>query len=202
MTAAALERCARRIALLMVSLDGLERADGATALAASSAARPTARRCPRRRSVVSLDDGTAVVGETEVAVEPGERCCRWWIRLGKSTLVRAIAGLWPWGSGSVIFHPIGDYSCCRTGLRALGTLRRAVAYPARPTTGTPTRSAKPCTRSGSISGGQDRGRRAMGPDTVRRRETAPCLCAAVATQPDIVALDEAHPRSTKRARTR
>ncbi|MDH8447688.1 ATP-binding cassette domain-containing protein, partial [Klebsiella pneumoniae] len=50
---------------------------------------------------VTLNDGTAVVGESEVVIEPGERVLvAGESGSGKSTLVRAIAGLWPWGSGS------------------------------------------------------------------------------------------------------
>jgi putative ATP-binding cassette transporter len=80
---------------------------------------------------VSLDDGTAVVDETEVTVEPGERLLvAGESGSGKSTLVRAIAGLWPWGSGSVDFHP--DRRLFMLPQRPYvpsGTLRRAVAYP-------------------------------------------------------------------------
>jgi vitamin B12/bleomycin/antimicrobial peptide transport system ATP-binding/permease protein len=49
---------------------------------------------------------------------------------GKSTLVRAIAGLWPWGGGSVNFHP--DRRLFMLPQRPYvpsGSLRRAVAYP-------------------------------------------------------------------------
>lgn len=49
---------------------------------------------------------------------------------GKSTLVRAIAGLWPWGGGSVNFH--ADRRLFMLPQRPYipsGTLRRAVAYP-------------------------------------------------------------------------
>ena len=80
---------------------------------------------------VSLDDGTAVVDETEVSIEPGERLLvAGESGSGKSTLVRAIAGLWPWGSGSVNFHP--DRRLFMLPQRPYvpsGTLRRAVAYP-------------------------------------------------------------------------
>ena len=80
---------------------------------------------------MSLDDGTAVVDETEVVVAPGERLLvAGESGSGKSTLVRAIAGLWPWGSGSVNFHP--DRRLFMLPQRPYvpsGTLRRAVAYP-------------------------------------------------------------------------
>ena len=80
---------------------------------------------------VTLDDGTAVVKETEVVIEPGERVLvAGESGSGKSTLVRAIAGLWPWGGGSVNFHP--DRRLFMLPQRPYipsGTLRRAVAYP-------------------------------------------------------------------------
>ena len=80
---------------------------------------------------VSLDDGTAVVDETKVEIEPGERLLvAGESGSGKSTLVRAIAGLWPWGGGSVNFHP--DRRMFMLPQRPYvpsGSLRRAVAYP-------------------------------------------------------------------------
>jgi putative ATP-binding cassette transporter len=50
---------------------------------------------------------------------------------GKSTLVRAIAGLWPWGGGSVSFHPDRRlFMLPQKPYVPSGTLRRAAAYPA------------------------------------------------------------------------
>jgi putative ATP-binding cassette transporter len=81
---------------------------------------------------VTLDDGTAVVKETEVVIEPGERVLvSGESGSGKSTLVRAIAGLWPWGSGSVNFHPHKQlFMLPQRPYVPSGTLRRATAYPA------------------------------------------------------------------------
>jgi putative ATP-binding cassette transporter len=81
---------------------------------------------------VTLDDGTAVVGETEVVIEPGERLLvAGESGTGKSTLVRAIAGLWPWGGGSVNFHPDRRlFMLPQKPYVPSGTLRRAAAYPA------------------------------------------------------------------------
>ncbi|TGP66963.1 ABC transporter ATP-binding protein/permease, partial [bacterium M00.F.Ca.ET.227.01.1.1] len=48
-----------------------------------------------------------------------------------STLVRAVAGLWPWGGGSVNFHPGRRlFMLPQRPYIPTGTLRRAVAYPA------------------------------------------------------------------------
>jgi vitamin B12/bleomycin/antimicrobial peptide transport system ATP-binding/permease protein len=51
---------------------------------------------------------------------------------GKSTLVRAIAGLWPWGSGEILLKFEGLFLMPQKPYVPLGTLRRAVAYPLSP----------------------------------------------------------------------
>lgn len=124
--------CARRIASLMMSLDGLERAeqgDGLGRIKRGETGNDTM--LEMKDLSVTLDDGTAVVGETEVAIEPGERLLvAGESGTGKSTLVRAIAGLWPWGGGSVNFH--ADRRLFMLPQRPYvpsGSLRRAVAYP-------------------------------------------------------------------------
>jgi putative ATP-binding cassette transporter len=124
--------CARRIASLMLSLDGLERAEGSDGFGRIKQGQIEGEAMLTLKDLsVSLDDGTAVVDETEVVVEPGERLLvAGESGSGKSTLVRAIAGLWPWGSGSVNFHP--DRRLFMLPQRPYvpsGTLRRAVAYP-------------------------------------------------------------------------
>ena len=124
--------CARRIASLMMSLDGLERAEQGDGLGRIKRGETSNEAMLEMKDLsVTLDDGTAVVGETEVVVEAGERLLvAGESSTGKSTLVRAIAGLWPWGGGSVNFHP--DRRLFMLPQRPYvpsGTLRRAVAYP-------------------------------------------------------------------------
>lgn len=124
--------CARRIASLMMSLDGLERAEQGDGLGRINRSETSSETMLELKDLsVTLDDGTAVVGETEVAIEPGERLLvAGESGTGKSTLVRAIAGLWPWGGGSVNFHP--DRRLFMLPQRPYvpsGSLRRAVAYP-------------------------------------------------------------------------
>ncbi|MGL9619261.1 ABC transporter ATP-binding protein/permease [Bradyrhizobium sp. U531] len=124
--------CARRIASLMMSLDGLERAEQGDGLGRIKRGETSNETMLELKDLsVTLDDGTAVVGETEVAIEPGERLLvAGESGTGKSTLVRAIAGLWPWGGGSVNFH--ADRRLFMLPQRPYvpsGSLRRAVAYP-------------------------------------------------------------------------
>ncbi|MBY5395959.1 ABC transporter ATP-binding protein/permease [Rhizobium leguminosarum] len=124
--------CARRIASLMMSLDGLERAEQSDSLGRIKHGETEGEAMLSLNDLsVSLDDGTAVVTETRVEIEPGERVLvSGESGSGKSTLVRAISGLWPWGSGSVNFH--ADRQLFMLPQRPYipsGTLRRAVAYP-------------------------------------------------------------------------
>jgi putative ATP-binding cassette transporter len=124
---------ARRIASLMMSLDGLERAETGEGLNRIKRGETEGNTMLRLNDLsVTLDDGTAVVGEAEILIEPGE-----WVLVsgesgtGKSTLVRAIAGLWPWGGGSVDFHADRRlFMLPQKPYVPSGTLRRAAAYPA------------------------------------------------------------------------
>jgi putative ATP-binding cassette transporter len=124
--------CARRIASLMMSLDALERAELGDGIGRIKHGETEGTAMLSLNDLsVTLDDGTAVVDETEVVIEPGERLLvAGESGTGKSTLVRAIAGLWPWGGGSINFHP--DRRLFMLPQRPYvpsGTLRRAVAYP-------------------------------------------------------------------------
>jgi putative ATP-binding cassette transporter len=74
---------------------------------------------------VSLPDGNLELGPGErllITGGPGS---------GKSMLFRAIAGLWPWGSGTVLLPPAGQLLFLpQRPYLPLGSLRQAVAYPA------------------------------------------------------------------------
>lgn len=125
--------CARRISSLMMSLDGLERAERGDGIGRITRGETTGDTMLSLHNLsVTLDDGTAVVGDAEVAIEPGERLLvAGESGTGKSTLVRAIAGLWPWGGGSINFHPDRRlFMLPQKPYVPSGTLRRAAAYPA------------------------------------------------------------------------
>ncbi|RTL54697.1 MAG: ABC transporter ATP-binding protein/permease [Bradyrhizobiaceae bacterium] len=124
---------ARRIASLMMSLDGLERAETGEGKNRIDRGETDDDAMMKLNDLsVALNDGTAVVGETEVVIEPGERVLvAGESGSGKSTLVRAIAGLWPWGGGSVDIHPDRRlFMLPQKPYIPVGTLRRAAAYPA------------------------------------------------------------------------
>lgn len=124
---------ARRIASLMMSLDGLERAETGEGLNRIKRGETNGNTMLRLNDLsVTLDDGTAVIGEAEILIEPGERVLvSGESGTGKSILVRAIAGLWPWGSGSVDFHVDRRlFMLPQKPYVPSGTLRRAAAYPA------------------------------------------------------------------------
>jgi putative ATP-binding cassette transporter len=124
--------CARRIASLMMSLDGLERAEQGEGFGRIKRGETQGEAMLELKELsVTLGDGTAVVDETEVVIEPGERLLvAGESGSGKSTLVRAIAGLWPWGAGAVNLHPDRRlFMLPQKPYVPSGTLRRAVAYP-------------------------------------------------------------------------
>ncbi len=121
---------ARRVASLLVSLDALASAEKAGVGHISRGVTEGAALHLRDLSVTT-DDGTSVVNDTEVAIHPGEKVLVVGESgTGKSTLVRAIAGLWPWGQGKILFaHGTKMFLLPQRTYVPVGTLRRAVTYP-------------------------------------------------------------------------
>jgi len=85
---------------------------------------------------VAFSDGSVVIAEATAEVRAGERVLvKGESGTGKSTLFRAFAGIWPWGSGEIhmppreatMFMPQRPYL-------PLGTLRGALSYPDSPET--------------------------------------------------------------------
>jgi vitamin B12/bleomycin/antimicrobial peptide transport system ATP-binding/permease protein len=124
---------ARRLASLLVSLDHLERADREETTG-RIVRRQTEDGALRLRNLsVTLNDGSAVVNEADVAITPGEKVLVVGESgTGKSTLVRAIAGLWPWGGGEILIKFEGLFLMPQQPYVPLGTLRRAATYPLSP----------------------------------------------------------------------
>ena len=121
---------ARRVASLLVSLDQLDEAEasGINQIERGETERDAMR---LENLSVTLDDGTVVVNEAEVDIEPGEKVLVVGESgSGKSSLVRAIAGLWPWGDGRILLKAGAKILMLpQRPYIPLGTLRRAVTYP-------------------------------------------------------------------------
>jgi putative ATP-binding cassette transporter len=122
-----------RLASLLVSLDRLDGAGGDDTNA-RIVRKPAEDGALRLRDLsVTLDDGTAVVNEADIEIAPGEKVLVVGESgTGKSTLVRTIAGLWPWGTGEVGVNTDGLSLMPQRPYVPLGTLRRAVTYPLAP----------------------------------------------------------------------
>jgi putative ATP-binding cassette transporter len=84
---------------------------------------------------VLLADGRVIISDATEEVQPGERVLIVGESgAGKSTLFRALAGLWPWGSGTIRFpDPASMMFMPQRPYIPLGTLRAALTYPDRPT---------------------------------------------------------------------
>ncbi len=126
---------ARRLASLLVSLDHLERADREETTGRIGRRQTEDGALRLRNLSVTLNDGSAVVNEADVAITPGEKVLVVGESgTGKSTLVRAIAGLWPWGGGEILIKFEGMFLMPQQPYVPLGTLRRAATYPLSPET--------------------------------------------------------------------
>ena len=83
---------------------------------------------------VHVADGKVVIEEATAEIKAGERVLIVGESgTGKSTLFRAMAGLWPWGTGRILLPPRGTMMFMpQRPYMPLGTLRAAIAYPAAP----------------------------------------------------------------------
>ncbi len=73
---------------------------------------------------VMIDEADTIIGEGEKVLLMGES------GTGKSTLIRAVAGLWPWGSGRVLLPPEAKVAFLpQRPYMPLGTLRQVLCYP-------------------------------------------------------------------------
>jgi len=118
----------RRVASLLTALDALEKLEQARPVRILTQEPMTAALTLRGVSV-HLGDGLPLVDAIDAKVRGGEK-----VLLvgdsgtGKSALVRALAGVWPWSRGEVVRAPTADI--CVIPQRPYvpsGSLRRAVA---------------------------------------------------------------------------
>jgi putative ATP-binding cassette transporter len=84
--------------------------------------------------MVKLHNGRQLITDADLTVAPGEMVLvTGKSGIGKSTLVRAVAGLWPWGAGTIELPKgaVVAFAAQRPYLPA-GTLKAALTYPAPP----------------------------------------------------------------------
>ena len=130
---------------------------------------------------ILLPDGHIVIEDASVSVMRGER-----VLIvgetggGKSTLFRAVAGLWPWGSGTILTPPPETMAFLpQRPYLPLGTLRNAVVYPSPPDAFSNVEVAtSPRALRSRQPHPQTRPRGPLGPRTFARRTGAPRLRAA------------------------
>ncbi len=84
-----------------------------------------------RNVSIALHDGKLMVDGAEVVVSPGEKVLiKGNSGTGKSTLIRAMAGLWPWGSGEILLPAASQVAFMpQRPYFPLGSLRAALLYP-------------------------------------------------------------------------
>jgi vitamin B12/bleomycin/antimicrobial peptide transport system ATP-binding/permease protein len=83
---------------------------------------------------ILFSDGRVVIAEATAEIDPGERVLIVGESgAGKSTLFRALAGLWPWGTGTILLPNPGTMMFMpQRPYLPLGGLRAALAYPKAP----------------------------------------------------------------------
>jgi putative ATP-binding cassette transporter len=122
---------ARRVMALADAADELDRSLDGPARGIAVVARAD-ESIELSKLTVTDREGHVLIRDAHAIIEPGEKVLLVGDSgIGKSTLVRAIAGLWPWGSGTILvpaattiaFVPQRPYL-------PLGTLRGALIYPA------------------------------------------------------------------------
>ncbi len=123
----------QRVAELEETLDGLDQGEAESTITVLEGPLEDGREVVAFRDLsVAHADGAAVIGEANAEIAAGERVLIVGESgTGKSTLFRAIAGLWPWGSGELRVPPReGMMFMPQRPYLPLGSLHAAVTYPA------------------------------------------------------------------------
>src|SRR3954470_17255440 len=122
---------ARRASNLLVAVDSLKNIENSQTGAIKRGEGGEDAAIRLKDVSVALSDGTVVVDDADVTVQLGERVLvAGESGTGKSTLVRAIAGLWPWGEGEITLRPGAKmFLMPQKPYIPLGTLRRAATSP-------------------------------------------------------------------------
>jgi putative ATP-binding cassette transporter len=83
---------------------------------------------------VKLHTGRKLIADTDLIIAPGEMVMvTGKSGIGKSTLLRAIAGLWPWGAGTILVPQGAQIAfASQRPYLPVGTLKAALAYPKVP----------------------------------------------------------------------
>lgn len=121
---------ARRVGALMLAIDELELTESGRAVRIERR-EGSAAALELNDVVVALDDGTPIVRGASITIAAGEHVLiAGESGSGKSSLVRAIAGCWPWGQGNVTLAAGRRIQVVpQRPYVPFGTLRDAVTYP-------------------------------------------------------------------------
>ncbi|MFL6796833.1 MAG: ABC transporter ATP-binding protein/permease [Xanthobacteraceae bacterium] len=124
---------ARRVASLLVALDAAEQSEGNKAQGIRRRTSPGGA-LQLRNVRVAVEHGATIVDGASTSITPGERVLVVGESgTGKSSLIRAIAGCWPWGGGEVVSPELGRMRVVpQRSYVPPGTLRSALAYPSAP----------------------------------------------------------------------
>ncbi len=84
---------------------------------------------------VAMHDGRTMIDDADTIIHRGEKVLLMGQSgTGKSTLIRAVAGLWPWGTGRVLLPKGARFAFLpQRGYLPLGSLRQVLEYPANAT---------------------------------------------------------------------